>query len=133
MPKVLVIDDDAAVRHVIARILSQRALDVLQASDGRQGLAVLQAEQPDLIITDIIMPEMEGIETIREIRRIVPDIKIIAISGGGRVGNFDFLTCARKLGASEVLAKPFDPAALLDLVERCLCLVKDSPHDEPSS
>jgi CheY-like chemotaxis protein len=118
--KILVIDDDSLVRDTIVRILERKDYQVIVASDGRRGLRMFHSEQPDLVITDIIMPEAEGIETIREIRREVPDAKIIAISGGSRIGNMDFLDVAGKLGASEVLPKPFDPVDLVNLVSRCL-------------
>jgi DNA-binding NtrC family response regulator len=83
-------------------------------------MAVFRGWQPDLVITDIIMPDQEGIQTITEIRAAKPDAKIIAISGGGRIGNTDFLQIARQLGAMDVVAKPFDPDFLLAVVENCL-------------
>jgi CheY-like chemotaxis protein len=120
MGKILVIDDDSLVRDTIVRILERKDHQVVVASDGRRGLRMYRSERPDLVITDIIMPEVEGIETIREIRREAPHAKIIAISGGSRIGNMDFLDLAAKLGASEVLPKPFDPVDLVNLVSRCL-------------
>ncbi|HTT79373.1 MAG TPA: response regulator [Stellaceae bacterium] len=120
MSKILVIDDDPMVRKAIGRILDRRGYDVVMAGDGRHGLKLFESEQPDLVITDIIMPEREGIETIRAIHKICPGAKIIAISGGGRVGNVDFLTLAAKLGAREIIAKPFDPSELTSSVSRCL-------------
>jgi len=120
MPKVLVIDDDVLVRDTIVRILERKGYQTLAAPDGRRGLNIFRSEQPDLVITDIIMPEKEGLETIREIHDERPGAKILAISGGGRIGNMDFLEFAGKLGACEILPKPFDPAELLDHVGRCL-------------
>ena len=120
MEKVLVIDDDSLVRDTIVRILERQGYQVLVASDGVRGLRMFRSEQPDLVITDVIMPEKDGIETIREIRGDCPDAKIIAISGGGRIGNVDFLKIAEKLGASEIIAKPFDPSVLVNVVSRCL-------------
>jgi CheY-like chemotaxis protein len=120
MPKILIIDDDQLVRNTIARILKRKGYELVLADDGRRGLELFQSERPDLVITDIIMPGKEGIETIREMRQINPDAKIIAISGGGRVGNVDFLTMAAKFGAREIVAKPFEPAELTDTVARCL-------------
>jgi two-component system, chemotaxis family, chemotaxis protein CheY len=93
---------------------------VLWAVNGLQGMAVFRGWQPDLVITDIIMPDQEGIQTITEMRVAEPDAKIVAISGGGRIGNADFLPNARQLGAMEVVAKPFDPDFLLAIVEACL-------------
>ncbi len=120
MSKVLVIDDDLLVRETIVRILERKGYQTLMAADGRRGLSAFSSEQPDLVITDIIMPDKEGLETIREIRLERPDAKIIAISGGGRIANLDFLEFAGKFGACEVMAKPFDPADLLETVARCL-------------
>lgn len=120
MSKILVIDDDPMVRNTISRILDRKGYDVVLAGDGRYGLKLFESEQPDLVITDIIMPEREGIETIRAIHKICPTAKIIAISGGGRVGNVDFLTLAAKLGAREIIAKPFEPTELTASVSRCL-------------
>ena len=120
MEMVLVIDDDSLVRDTIVRILERKGYQVLVASDGVRGLRMFRSEQPVLVITDLIMPEKEGIETIREIRGDCPDAKIIAISGGGRIGNVDFLKIAEKLGASEIIAKPFDPSVLVNVVSRCL-------------
>jgi len=120
MQKILVIDDDSLVRDTLVRILERKGYQVLVASDGLRGLRMFRSEQPDLVITDIIMPEKEGLETIREIRCECPDAKIIAISGGARIGNMDFLDVAGKLGASEIIPKPFDPADLVTVVSRCL-------------
>lgn len=118
--KILVIDDDVIVRETIIQILEDRGYQVVSAEDGKRGIASFRSEKPDLVITDIIMPEKEGIQTITEIRRERPDAKVIAISGGGRIGNTDFLKIAQKLGASDVIAKPFDPDDFLTRVSRCL-------------
>jgi CheY-like chemotaxis protein len=120
MEKVLVIDDDSLVRDTIVRILERQGYQVLVASDGVGGLRMFHRERPDLVITDIIMPEKEGIGTIREIRGDCPDAEIIAISGGGRIGNVGFLNVAEQVGASEIIAKPFDPTDLANTVSRCL-------------
>jgi two-component system chemotaxis response regulator CheY len=120
MTKILVIDDDVIVRETIVQILEDGGYQVLSAEDGKRGMAAFRRERPDLVITDIIMPEQEGIQTITEIRGVKPDAKIIAISGGGRIGNTDFLKIARHLGAFDAIAKPFDPDDLLNRVGRCL-------------
>ena len=91
---------------------------VITASDGKRGMTVLRDEHPDVVITDIIMPEQEGIDTIIQIRRERPGIKIIAISGGGRIRNIDFLEMAQSLGADEVIAKPFEADELLNRLLR---------------
>jgi CheY-like chemotaxis protein len=120
MKKVLIIDDNDAVRSTMARILGLAGYETVTAGDGNEGLARMRAEHPDLIITDIIMPEKEGIETIRLILAERPGAKIMAVSGGGRHGTMDFLSAARKLGATEVLQKPFEPDDLVNRVARCL-------------
>jgi DNA-binding NtrC family response regulator len=120
MSKILIIDDNEPVRSTMSRILTLAGYETVLAADGNEGLARMRAEAPDLIITDIIMPEKEGIETIRQVLAERPEAKIIAVSGGGRHGNMDFLNAARKLGAMEVLEKPFEPDELVGRVARCL-------------
>jgi CheY-like chemotaxis protein len=85
MAKILVIDDDVIVRKTIIRLLEDGGYKVLSAEDGLRGMAMFRSEQPDLVITDIITPEQEGIQTITEMRKAKPDAKIIAISGSARI------------------------------------------------
>lgn len=120
MKKVLIIDDDILARATMALILEGAGFQVTTAEDGKKGLCRMREEEPDLIITDIIMPNMEGMETIQEILADRPQAKIIAVSGGGRANNGEFLRLAKVLGASEVLAKPFEPEALIVCVTRCI-------------
>jgi YesN/AraC family two-component response regulator len=120
MTKILVIDDDVMVRKTIIRLLEDGGYKVLSAEDGVRGMAIFRSEQPDLVITDIIMPEQEGIQTINEMRKAKPDAKIIAISGSGSFGNADFLKMARSLGAMDIVSKPFEADELLTVVENCL-------------
>ncbi|MBV9528982.1 response regulator [Sphingomonas sp.] len=120
MAKILVIDDDPFVRTTIRRILVRAGYDLWVAENGDQGLECFKRDRPDLVITDIIMPEREGIEVIRAIRAIDPAARIIAISGGGRIGAADVLAFAAKFGAREVIGKPFEPSELTDSVARCL-------------
>jgi DNA-binding response OmpR family regulator len=120
MTKILVIDDDTAVRETLSLILQADGYDVVSAEDGDRGMAVYHRERPDLVITDIIMPEQEGIQTISEIRAAQPNAKIIAISGSGRVGSIDFLRMAELLGATDSMTKPFCPDDLLSRVKACL-------------
>ena len=116
--KILVIDDDCLVRYTLSRILSSSGYEVVTASDGLRGMTVLHNEHPDVVITDIIMPEQEGIDTILQIRRARPHVKIIAISGGGRIRNIDFLKMASSLGADDVIPKPFEADELLSRLSR---------------
>ena len=117
--RILVVDDDAAVRDSIAMVLDGVGFQVDQADHGACGMRLLRANAPDLVITDILMPHKEGIETIREIRGVLPQTPIIAISGSAEP-RADYLKMAQSFGASAILAKPFDPAVLLELVNRLL-------------
>ena len=120
MKKILVIEDNAIVRNTVKRILQIAGYTVVTANDGLEGVDLFRKELPDLVISDIIMPQQEGIGTIRQILAEFPGTKIIAISGGGRIGNTDFLQIARKMGAVDALPKPFDPDDLLGLITNCL-------------
>ncbi|HUB98097.1 MAG TPA: response regulator [Stellaceae bacterium] len=120
MAKILVIEDDVMLRNTIEKILRHGGFEVVLAEDGARGLTSFRSERPDLVLTDIIMPEREGIATIVEIRRERPDAKIIAMSGGGRIGSADFLGMARKLGADDIIAKPFLPQDLIGRITACL-------------
>ncbi len=117
--RILVVDDDPAVRDSVAMVLESAGFLVDQAEEGATAMRLLRAHAPDLVITDILMPQKEGIETIREIRSVLPHTPIIAISGGTD-GGADYLKMAQTFGASAVMAKPFDPLAMLKLVNRLL-------------
>ena len=116
MARILVIDDEAPVRNMIRQTLEREGYEVADAGDGRQGMAQLRRQPVDLVITDILMPEQEGIETIRMLRKEFPQIKILAISGGGKTGKLDILPVAQTFGAHRTLAKPFDRKDLLAAV-----------------
>lgn len=112
--KILVIDDDAAVRKFIATTLKRENYSVYEAENGEEGLRVFQEERDiAVIITDLIMPEKEGIETIIELKKLNPAVKIMAISGGGKVGPENYLVLADALGANATLKKPFSGKELL--------------------
>lgn len=120
MALLLVIDDDAGMRKLMVRILTGNKHRVIEAENGREGLKLMDEHKPDLVITDILMPQKEGIETIREVQERAPRTRIIAVSGGGTSQNLMFLDVARAFGADAVLAKPFRPAQLLAMVEQVL-------------
>lgn len=117
--RILVIDDDDLVRESIKLGLELADYQVAQANDGAVGLKIAVQGAFDLVITDILMPNKEGIETIQELRRKKPALKIIAISGGDRRGG-SFLDMAEKLGADKTLRKPFRPRELLDCIQDLL-------------
>ncbi len=110
--RILVIDDDELVRKTIVMTLQSVQYEVAEASDGILGVKTAAQAPFDLVITDILMPNKEGIETIRELRQQNSDLKIIAISGGDRTGG-SYLDMAKKFGADKTLSKPFRPQDLL--------------------
>jgi len=120
MVRVLVIEDDDVVRSMLLAVLADSGHEAIGACNGDKGVAMYREEPADLIITDIFMPEKDGIETIMELRRDFPDVKIIAISGGGRFESVHYLGSAGKLGAARTLSKPFTPPELLSAVEEVL-------------
>ena len=115
--KILVIDDDVQFRTMLVEMLERKQYTVFEASDGEEGLQIWLSQNPELVITDIIMPNKEGIETILELKRKNKDVKIIAISGGGRTNAKDNLRSAKLLGASLTLSKPFESSELIDAVQ----------------
>lgn len=120
MAKVLVIDDDPGFRKMVELTLSRAGYLVVLAEDGDLGIERYKAERPDLVVCDIVMPNKEGIETVRELRVIAPTVPIVAMSGGGVGIGRRYLDAAQKLGANSILSKPFRPAELLELVESLL-------------
>lgn len=120
MARILVIEDDHHTRALLRQALELAGYTVLEAADGREGLRRQRASPAHLVITDIFMPEQEGLETIMALRRESPDVKIIAISGGGRLGRLDFLDVAARLGAQRTFYKPFDYQELLATVRELL-------------
>jgi len=94
MARILVIDDDDQILRTLHQVLEMEGHEVVDTSNGKEGIKFFRENGADLIITDIVMPEKEGLETIMELRRDFPDIKVIAISGGGRVDPVSYLTLA---------------------------------------
>lgn len=120
MAKILVIDDEEQNLFTVETILQADGHEVTTAVDGEEGMTKLKATGFDVVITDIIMPGKEGMETIMEIVKSHPDVKIVAMSGGGRLGNKDILEMAEKLGATTTLPKPFKVDQLRDRISACL-------------
>lgn len=117
---ILIIDDDQALRDSLRRTLRREGYTVLEAAEGGEGLKVLKSHPVDVVLVDLFMPGKEGLETIGELRRSHPGIKIIAMSGGGKKGHMDVLKAAKLMGARRVLAKPFTREELIDTVEQLL-------------
>lgn len=120
MHKVLLVDDDAALRATLRDMLEELDCEVAEAEDGEVASRMLQTEKPALVITDILMPNQEGIETIAEMRKAYPELPIVAMSGGGSTGNMTFLDYARQLGANASLQKPIGFDTLASTVDTLL-------------
>jgi len=113
MALILIIETNLKIREVLRQILEHVGYEVMEASDGKEGISLYRERQADLIITDIIMPKKEGLETIVDLRAEFPKVKIIAISGGGRLGPETYLELAKGCGANRLLNKPFGHEELL--------------------
>ena len=120
MAHILVIDDDPVLRRVITLALEAAGHTVLRCENGKKAIDFLAHQPADLLITDIIMPEMDGVETVRAARQLQPHLPILAISGGGSFDPGDYLGIAKAFGATAVLPKPFRPADLVKTVEGLL-------------
>lgn len=120
MAQICLIEDDKMIREILERILKKIGHTVTVATNGREGLKAFDSAQFDLVITDIIMPEVEGIEVVRAVKERSPETKIIAMSGGGRVGNTDFLKIAKSLGADAILYKPVTKSQFMEALDSCL-------------
>lgn len=120
MARILIIDDDLQIREMLRQMLEFEGYEVIEASNGKDALKLQQGTPADLVITDLIMPEKEGIETIRDLRKMFPEIKIIAMSGGGVVGPESYLKIAKSLGAQKTFVKPIERKVLLDGIREVL-------------
>lgn len=113
MARILVIDDDEQVRDMLQQVYERNGYTVETAADGAAGLHAFRCEPADLVLTDLLMPGKEGLETIHDLLAEKTGVKIIAISGGGRLGHLCHLATAERLGADRVFAKPIDIPRLL--------------------
>ncbi len=121
MAKILVVDDEAQVRGMLVKMLAVEHHEVIEAENGAQGCKKYREHQPDLLITDLVMPEKNGIDMILELKKEFPSIRIVAISGGGGItGSFDYLPVAKLVGALHILQKPFSLQALKSAVAEAL-------------
>ncbi len=126
--KTLLVDDDALVREIIAMALREGGHTVVMAGDGRAALAALAREAFDLVISDILMPEMDGIELLRTIRKRHPQLAVLCISGGGGSRHYmKYLDMGMSLGAHMILAKPFTPAQLRAAAALALGMTAPTP------
>jgi DNA-binding NtrC family response regulator len=120
--KILIVDDEAAIRKMMRVVLGNDIYEFAEAANGLEAQTLLEKEIFDLVISDVIMPDCDGIELVMAVRHKFPDIKIIIMSGGGRIRASHYLDLASKLGATRVFEKPFDTAALRTAVQDMLSL-----------
>ncbi len=116
MKRILVIDDDEGLRRMLHLSLAEAGYAVTEAEDGKMGIECLRTTPVDLVITDLVMPNKEGLETILELRKAQPHLKIIAMSGGSRTSPRDNLAMAKSFGAAFVFSKPFALAEMIKTV-----------------
>lgn len=122
MARILVIDDEPSIRDMLRAGFEAMGFEVCEAADGNQGLKVFRERPADLVITDILMPDRDGLEVIRTLQRSFPGVKIIAISGKGMGGDLDFLIEAELFGAVSAMAKPFTWPEMLGVAHSVLGL-----------
>lgn len=120
MKKILLVDDEGAIRSMVSAVLKKEGRSFVEACNGTEAQAFLAADSYDLVISDVIMPDCDGIELVMSIRRKQPDVPVIVMSGGGRVQANHYLNLAKKLGAVRVFEKPFDTTMLRQSVNEIL-------------
>jgi CheY-like chemotaxis protein len=120
MAGILIVEDDKDLREMLKTSLLQRKFTVIEASNGKDALLRFKPSVTDLVITDLIMPDEDGLKVIIKIKEIKPSIKVIAISGGGKAGPGNYLNLAKALGADEIYSKPFSINDLLNKIEDLL-------------
>ncbi len=133
MASILLIEDDDDVRMMIATVLGRAGHTVRQAENGVEGLELYRSKQADLVLTDLVMPEKEGLATIMELRRINPTVRIIAMSGGYVYDPKLYLHMATRFGADRVLSKPFDVDALKQIIQEMLSEPPAAPAPETTA
>ncbi len=120
MARILIIDDDSQIRRMLRQMLEAAGYEVAAAADGIEGIALFREAPFDLVITDLIMPEKEGIEMIMELKAEYPGVKIIAMSGGARMGPDAYLKLANSLGAERTFSKPIARNTLMSAIQEML-------------
>jgi CheY-like chemotaxis protein len=128
MARILIIEDNDADRESLEELLVLAQHNISSAPNGKVAMQILRERRVELVITDMLMPEMDGVETIVALRRDYPDIKIIAVSGGGVVSSGNYLRLAKGLGAQFVLPKPFTASEILDAIQNLLAARQGFPE-----
>ena len=117
MAGVLIVEDDNELREMIRISLTRRKFTVMEAANGKEAIVHFKPSLTDIVVTDLIMPEEDGLKVIMKLRELKPSIKVIAISGGGKAGPGSYLNLARALGADAIYSKPFSINDLVAKIE----------------
>jgi CheY-like chemotaxis protein len=120
MPGILIVEDNRELREMLKESLSRRKFTVLEAENGKDAIIHFKPGMTDLVVTDLIMPEEDGLKVIMKLREAKPSIKVIAISGGGKAGPASYLNLAKALGADAIYSKPFSVNEMIDKIEELL-------------
>ncbi len=120
MPGILIVEDDNDLREMLKLALLRRKFTVMEALNGKEAITHFKPSLTDLVITDLIMPEEDGLKVIMKLREMNPDIRIIAISGGGKAGPGSYLNLAKALGADNIYSKPFSINDMIARIEELL-------------
>jgi DNA-binding response OmpR family regulator len=120
MPGILLVEDDKELREMLKVSLIRRRFTVIEAANGKDAITHFNPSVTDLVVTDLIMPEEDGLKVIMKLREIKPSIKIIAISGGGKAGPGSYLNLAKALGADSIYSKPFSVTDMITRIEELL-------------
>lgn len=120
MPGVLIVEDDKELREMLKMMLLRKNFTVLEAENGKAAITHFKPKLTDIVVTDLIMPEEDGLKVVIKLRELKPSIKIIAISGGGKVGPGSYLNLAKALGADAIYSKPFSLNDLVAKIEQLL-------------
>src|SRR4030042_6801337 len=125
MPGILIVEDEKDVREMLRISLARKRYTVLEAQNGKDAITYFKPAVTDLVITDLIMPEEDGLKVIMRLRELKPSLKIIAISGGGKAGPASYLNLATALGADAVYSKPFSVNDMIKKIEELLVIEQD--------
>jgi CheY-like chemotaxis protein len=123
MKSILIVDDEEGIRKVMRAILENEGYTVLEASGGNEAIVQYGRHGPDLVVTDLLMPGKDGIETLFELRQINCNVKIVALSGGGRICSKNYLNYAMKLGATATIEKPFTSVEFMTIINQAMAIV----------
>ncbi|MBY0465841.1 MAG: response regulator [Burkholderiales bacterium] len=129
MTTILIADDDDNVRYALSKLLRKAGYDVQEAQNGKEAFKLLRKAMPDVLVTDIVMPELDGMGLLNQARQLNPSIPVLVMSGGGNIVGLDYLSLAQTMGANATLCKPFDNDEVLSVVANLVVVAeRHRPH-----